>query len=84
MNNSPKKRSVVDLYNRHLKEDIYILGTGASMRVFPMSLLEGKTVIGLNMAWKLFPVRYCLTTRPELNIPEFMKNRSWFGSGWGW
>jgi hypothetical protein len=63
---------VSELYGRHAGADIFIVGTGASMRVFPLSLLEGRITIGLNMAWKLCPVTYCLTTRPELNISEFL------------
>lgn len=69
-------RCVSELNNRHAGTDIYILGTGASVRVFPLSFLSGKIVIGLNMAWKLFPVQYAITIRPELNIPEFMERES--------
>jgi hypothetical protein len=64
-------RSVVELYDRFPGSDIYILGTGTSVRVFPMSVLEGRLTIGLNMAWKLWPVQFCITQRPELNVPEF-------------
>lgn len=76
MSESSKKQSVSELFGRHQGEDIYILGTGTSARVFPMDFLKGKTIIGLNMAWKLFPVQYCLTTRPELNIPEFIGEKT--------
>ena len=65
-------QSIEMLYNKHLGQDIYILGTGASVRVFPLGMLQGRTVIGLNMAWKLWPVNFGITMRPELNIPEFM------------
>ena len=63
---------VSELYDKYPGSDIYIVGTGASLRVFPLSFLEGKIVIGLNMAWKLVPVQYGITTHPDLNIPEFM------------
>jgi hypothetical protein len=66
-------KSVEELYGRHAGADIFILGTGASVRVFPLSLLEGRIVLGLNMAWKLCPAQYCITMRPELNIPEFLR-----------
>jgi hypothetical protein len=65
-------QSIEALYDRYPEQDIYILGTGASVRVFPLDMLQGRTVIGLNMAWKLWPVNYGITMRPELNIPEFM------------
>jgi hypothetical protein len=65
-------RSIEELYGRHPGSDIYVVGTGASLRVFPLSFLEDKITIGLNMAWKVAPVQYSITIRPELNIPEFM------------
>ncbi|MDJ0588978.1 MAG: hypothetical protein QNJ72_03145 [Pleurocapsa sp. MO_226.B13] len=63
---------VSELYNKYPGSDIYVVGTGASLRVFPLSFLEGKIVIGLNMAWKVAPVQYSITNHPDLNIPEFM------------
>ncbi|MGB5632062.1 MAG: hypothetical protein WBM86_04670, partial [Waterburya sp.] len=63
---------VSELYNKYPGGDIYVVGTGASLRVFPRSFLAGKIVIGLNMAWKVVPVQYSITTHPDLNIPEFM------------
>jgi hypothetical protein len=42
------------------------------MRVFPADFLADRITIGLNMAWKLAPVRYGLTIGPHLNVPEFM------------
>ncbi len=65
-------QSIEVLYDKYAGQDIYILGTGASVRVFPLDMLKGRTVIGLNMAWKLWPVNFGITMRPELNIPEFM------------
>ena len=65
-------RPVSDLYDRHPGSDIYIVGTGSSLRVFPLSFLEGRISIGLNMAWKLAPVTYGVTIHPDLNVPEFM------------
>ena len=63
---------VSELYNKYPNSDIYVVGTGASLRVFPPSFFEGKIVIGLNMAWKMIPVQYGITIHPDLNIPEFM------------
>ena len=65
---------VSQLYDQHPNADIYVVGTGASLRVFPISFLENKITIGLNQAWKILPVKYCITIRPELNIPEFVSN----------
>lgn len=63
---------VQELYDRHPNSDIYIVGTGASLRVFPESILKGRITIGLNMAWRLIPITYGITIHPELNIPEFL------------
>ena len=65
-------KPVSDLYGRHRGSDIYVVGTGPSLRVFPMALLEDKVTIGLNRAWKSFTPHYAITIHPELNIPEFM------------
>lgn len=67
---------VSELYGIHKGEDIYIVGTGASLRVFPQEFLQGKVTIGLNMAWKMIPVTYCITIHPDLNIPEFMQDEN--------
>ena len=69
-------RPVSDLYGRHPGADIYVVGSGTSMRVFPVAFLEGKITIGLNMAWRGAPVRYGLTIAPHLNIPEFIEGES--------
>lgn len=67
-----KFRSVQELYGRHRGETIYVVGSGASLRVFPTDFLADKITIGLNMAWKSAPVKYSITIHPELNIPEFI------------
>ena len=66
-------KSVEELYGLYPGSDIYIIGTGTSMRVFPVDFFKDKITIGLNMAWKLFSVKFAITTRPELNVPEFME-----------
>lgn len=67
-----KPKSVRSLYGRHQGETIYVVGSGASMRVFPADFLADKVTIGLNMAWKNAPVTYGITIHPDLNVPEFM------------
>ncbi|MEL6247650.1 MAG: hypothetical protein AAFY78_12355 [Cyanobacteria bacterium J06648_16] len=69
-------KPVSDLYNRHPDSDIYVVGTGASLRVFPTDFLTNKLTIGLNMAWKLVPVTYGITIHPDLNVPEFMADEA--------
>lgn len=69
-------KMVSELYGKHAGADIYVVGTGTSMRVFPPDFFRSKVVIGLNMAWKLLPVQYCITIHPDLNIPEFMPDES--------
>ncbi len=65
-------RALNELYDIHTGEDIYIVGTGASFRVFPPNFFEGKITIGLNLAWQLLPVKYAITMVPHLNFPEFL------------
>ena len=66
-------KQITELYNRHPGSDIYVVGTGPSLRVFPTEMLEGKITIGLNMAWKTVPVQYGITIHPNLAVPEFME-----------
>lgn len=66
-------KSVRLLYGRHNGETIYIVGSGASMRVFPVDFLADKITIGLNMAWKNAPTTYGITIHSDLNIPEFLQ-----------
>lgn len=69
-------KPVSDLYGLHPGSDIYVVGSGTSTRVFPTSFLGDKITIGLNMAWRVTPVRYGITIAPHLNIPEFMDGES--------
>jgi hypothetical protein len=55
-----------DLYYRHRGQTIYILGTGPSLRVTPLEILQGAVTIGLNQAWRHHPCTYNLTVHPEL------------------
>jgi hypothetical protein len=65
-------KPVSALYDKYPRADIYVVGSGTSMRVFPVSLLDGRITIGLNQAWKVAPVTYGITIAPHLNVPEFM------------
>lgn len=69
-------KRVSELNGRHAGADIYVVGTGASLRVFPLSFFDDKITIGLNMTWKVLPsIHYCITIHPDLNVPEFMPER---------
>jgi hypothetical protein len=70
------RKCVSQLYNRYPHSDIYVIGTGASLRVFPHDLLADKITIGLNMAWKTLPVKYSITIHPDLSIPEFLPDET--------
>ena len=69
-------KKVGDLYNQHVGDDIYIIGTGSSFRVFPHSFFKDKVTIGLNLAWQLLDVDYAITMVPHLNFPEFQGLKS--------
>lgn len=68
------------LLNKHKSQTIYVVGSGASLRVFPLQMLRHQVTIGLNKAWELFNLagfmpRYSVTVHPEL-ILEYEKGRS--------
>lgn len=69
-------KSIQELYDRHPGSTIYIVGTGASLRVFPLDFLKDKITIGLNQAWKVVDTTYAITMMPKLNIPEFIDGES--------
>ncbi|NIQ16858.1 MAG: hypothetical protein GTO02_21490, partial [Candidatus Dadabacteria bacterium] len=64
------KRTIQELNNQYQGETVFIVGTGPSMRLFPVDLLAGKITIGLNQAWKLFRPTYLLTIHPEVLPPN--------------
>lgn len=61
------------LTNSHRGKEIYIVGTGPSLRTFPLEYLQSKITIGLNQAWKYFSPTYSITVHPEL-IFEYEKH----------
>ncbi len=54
------------LWDRHVGQTIYIVGTGPSMQVFPLDFLKDKITIGLNQAYLYFNPTYSLTIHPDL------------------
>jgi len=71
-----------DLYDIHAGADIYIIGTGASFRVFPRDFFENKITIGLNRAWELLDVDYVISMVPHLNFPEFLGSKRSLHTKW--
>lgn len=69
-------KRVSELYGLYPQSEIYVVGAGASLRVFPSGFLADKITIGLNMAWRSAPVRYSVTIHPDLNVPEFMEGET--------
>lgn len=60
---------IQELKNIHPNSDIYIIGTGASLALFPKDMLKNKITIGLNKAWEnITTLNYSVTIHPELNI----------------
>lgn len=75
-----------DLYNKYKDKIIYIVGTGPSLRLFPVELLASKITIGLNETFKIVNCTYNLTIHPEL-IPRddyktiwITKYKNWLAS----
>ena len=48
------------LKNVHKGEDIYILGSGATMNYISAEFFKGKITIGTNLLWKYFDVSYAV------------------------
>lgn len=70
-------RSISELDNTRDGSDIYIAGTGPSLRVFPTEYLDDKYVIGLNKAWSCVKTDLNITIHPDLNLPDdFTSNPS--------
>lgn len=65
-------------YKIHKQATIYIVGTGPSMRIFPLDFLKDKITIGLNQTYKYFNPTYSLTVHPYL-IPY---NRNEWNTKW--
>lgn len=73
---------LAELAGRHRGQDVYVCGTGPSMRCFPPEFLRDKVTIGLNQFWKyaatrprgegqVSPTTYSLTVHPEL-LQEYL------------
>ena len=63
------------LYGKFKNSTAYIVGTGPSLRLFPLDFLKGKPCIGLNQAWRHLPLAYSITVHPEL-VLDYQKEKS--------
>lgn len=60
---------IQSLWDRYKGEEIWIIGTGPSMRVFPHEIYREKITIGLNQAYRYgVPLTFSVTVHPELII----------------
>ena len=69
------------LYGKHAGQDVYICGTGPSMRVFPIDYLRDKVTIGLNQFWRYLMPTYNITVHPEL-LQECYRDAKKMPSQW--
>jgi len=56
------------LFNKHIGKDIYVVGTGPTVRLLPKGFFKGRITIGLNQAYKVMEPTYNLTAHPELEV----------------
>ena len=67
---------ISELYGSEAEKTIYIVGTGPSLRVFPVEFLRDKITIGLNNAWQsVNGLTYILTIHPETLPPDQGKSK---------
>lgn len=72
---------LAELTGKHKDATIYIVGTGPSMRVFPVDFLKDKITIGLNQAWRYLKLTYAITVHPEL-LADYNKAQPYNSTQW--
>ena len=76
-------KSIKHLYNSHEHEDIYVVGSGPSLGVFPLEFLNQKITIGLNQTWKVYPnLNYSITLHPNHCFPEDLESKDFEKIKW--
>ena len=70
-----------DLCGSHKGEEMFVIGTGPSLRVFPLEILSGKLTVGLNQAWRHGAWTYSLTVHSEL-ILDYQASPERPGTKW--
>lgn len=53
-------RPITDLRDCHVDEDIFVIGSGASMDHYDPRFFLGRTVLAINETWKRFPCTYVI------------------------
>lgn len=80
--------NVSELYGKYKGETVYIVGTGPTLKCFPIEFLKDKLTIGLNQAWKSlsFQCTYNLSIHPDECIPKHYReaNQTWITKRKGW
>lgn len=69
------------LRNKHKGADIYVVGTGPSMRFFPCDFLKDKITLGLNQAWRYGAMTYSITVHPEL-VVDYLATKQTHKTQW--
>jgi len=52
---------LTDFDGAHAGEDVWVVGSDASVAMFPDGFWEGRTVVGVNAVPRHIPCRYCVT-----------------------
>lgn len=52
------RRNLKELKNKYKGQDIYVIGSGASLDYVEASFFDNKITVGVNNVWKKFPVTY--------------------------
>lgn len=60
-----KPPKLTELYDAWQGKDVYVVGTGPTSRLVPSDFFVGRKTIGLNRAFKLFPVDVSVTIHPD-------------------
>lgn len=55
--------------------DIYVIGSGSSLTYINRSFFDGKVTIGINLAYRFFPIMYGISIHTSL-IPEMIQRGS--------
>jgi hypothetical protein len=61
-----------ELRDKHLMEDIYVIGSGKSLDFYPPNFFEGRITIGVNDIWKKFKTDYIIR-KDRMGMEESVK-----------
>lgn len=72
---------IADLPRLPPNTDVYLIGTGPSLRCLDLSYFDDKVCIGLNQAWRHLKTAYSITVHPEL-VVEYEQSDRQTGTQW--